>query len=91
MSSDGEKFITVKFSHDSSFLSTGSNNGSVRIWDIETGFEVLSLLDHSGWVWDIEFNPDSSLLASAGNDGTAKVWDVSSLTSGVVKDPDCIV
>src|SRR5262249_21340965 len=48
--------------------------GEVKLWDTETGEEVLSLKGHTREVVSVCFSPDGKRLASAGG-GEVKVWD----------------
>jgi WD40 repeat protein len=57
-------------------LASGSDDGTVRIWDATTGEPIGNIPDHSCNVDWIEFSPDSRLLASIYHDGTIKIWDL---------------
>jgi WD40 repeat protein/tetratricopeptide (TPR) repeat protein/tRNA A-37 threonylcarbamoyl transferase component Bud32 len=51
-------------------------SGEVKVWDAQTGREVLTLRGHTSFVTSVCFNPDGTRLASACYvDGTVKVWD----------------
>ena len=70
----------VSLSHDGSLMASGSNDGTVRIWDMETGRQ-LNVLDHGQGVIvrDVAFHfRDSTMLATACNDGTLRLWTIDS-------------
>ena len=47
-----------------------------RLWDVNSGQEMLALAGHTGWVFGIAFSPDGHLLVSTSDDGI-RVWDAS--------------
>ncbi|WP_442511556.1 WD40 repeat domain-containing serine/threonine protein kinase [Novipirellula sp. SH528] len=50
-------------------------DGSVRIWDIETQKVVRSFSAHRGLVWMIQYHPTRPIVATSGDDGFVKLWD----------------
>jgi WD40 repeat protein/basic membrane lipoprotein Med (substrate-binding protein (PBP1-ABC) superfamily) len=66
------------FSSDGSRIATTSDDGTARIWDAQTGAELLSLrTDVTNAVHGVAFSPDGKLLATAGKNGTAIIWNAS--------------
>ncbi|MGW8528384.1 nSTAND1 domain-containing NTPase, partial [Nocardiopsis sp. NPDC055824] len=68
----------VVFSPDGQRLASASDDGTVRVWDAESGEELRTLEDHDDGVSSVVFDPYGRRLASAGDDGTVRVWDLDS-------------
>jgi WD40 repeat protein len=66
---------SVAFSPDGKRLASASADGTVRLWDAQTGQEVLVLQGHARQVQNVAFSPGGKRLASASNDKTVRVWD----------------
>jgi WD40 repeat protein len=63
---------------EGSRLAAAGQDGTVRVWDVDSGQEVLTLAGpdgHTSRVYDVVHSPDGSLLATGSTDGTAKLWD----------------
>ena len=73
---DMEGVIALAFSPDGKTLASGSRDGKVKIYDVETG-ENRSLAGHADRVRAIVYSPDGTKIASAGgyDDNTIKLWD----------------
>ena len=69
---------SVAFSPDSARLASASGDGTVKIWDANSGECLQTLEGHSREVSSVAFSPDSARLASASWDGTVKIWDANS-------------
>lgn len=51
-------------------------DASARIWDAETGEELMTLAGHGDTVDSVRFLPDGGQLLSASWDGTIRRWDL---------------
>ncbi|GAB3005499.1 hypothetical protein GCM10023080_083920 [Streptomyces pseudoechinosporeus] len=58
-------------------LASGGADGTVRLWNPETGQAIHVLRGHDGWVQALcaLHSGDRALLASAGGDGVIRVWN----------------
>lgn len=67
----------LAFSPDgSSIAATTYLEGVIRVWNVETGKEEVTLRGHDRrTIGDIAYSPDGTLIASVSNDGTVRVWD----------------
>lgn len=65
----------LSLSPDERFAATGSNDETIKIWNLSEhrGRRVLS--DHSHGVANIVFSPDGKQLVSGSGDSTIRVWD----------------
>jgi WD40 repeat protein len=58
-------------------FASASDDGSVNIWNPQTGGILRELRAHTGAVTDLAFSPNGSRLATVGKDRRIKVWDTS--------------
>jgi WD40 repeat protein len=64
----------LAFSPDGKHLASAAYDGTVKVWNSETGEEVVAFVGHVDRVWNVDFSPDGKRLASAGG-GVVKVWN----------------
>ncbi|KAG8711757.1 hypothetical protein FRC08_015492 [Ceratobasidium sp. 394] len=75
ISAESEIFAAV-FSPNGRRIATGSLDGTVRVWDAETGATLLDPIPgHSSQVWSVAFSHDSRRIVSGSLDKTVRVWD----------------
>ena len=71
-----ESVSSVAFSHDGKRVVSGSDDGTVRLWDAETGEAIGEpFQSHDGPVSSVAFSHDSKRVVSGSSDGTVRVWD----------------
>ena len=76
LESHGGYVNAVAFSPDGKTLASGSRDQTVKLWDVQTGLEMKTLVGHTGEVLSVAFSADGHILASASRDGTIKLWDI---------------
>jgi WD40 repeat protein len=65
----------IGFSRDGRTLATGNFNGTVNLWDVESGRLLRTLDGHTDLVYMGVFSPDKRILASCSRDTKIKLWN----------------
>jgi WD40 repeat protein len=71
----------LAFSGDGSQLASGDSQGFVRVWDVATRRERMTLRAQGNGriIQSLTFSPDGTLLVTAGHlDGDVRLWDAAS-------------
>ncbi len=66
---------SVCYSPDGSMIASGSSDGTIKIWNMETGSEIRTIEAHYYDVNSLCYSTDGSRLASGSGDGRIKIWD----------------
>ncbi|CEL63465.1 putative WD repeat-containing protein alr3466 OS=Nostoc sp, (strain PCC 7120 / UTEX 2576) GN=alr3466 PE=4 SV=1 [Rhizoctonia solani AG-1 IB] len=70
---------SAEFSPDGKRLVSGSHDKTVRIWDAQTGNQLVVCGDndasHSDFVFSVGFSPNGLFVASGSGDRTVCMWD----------------
>jgi WD40 repeat protein len=64
----------LAFSDDGKRLASGDSVGTLKLWDAETGAELLSMEGHLNAIDGLAFHPSGRQLASIGSDGVVRIW-----------------
>jgi WD40 repeat protein len=55
-----------------------SRDNTLKVWDLDSGRELLTLVGHSSQVNGVAVTPDGKRAVSASSDKTLKIWDLES-------------
>ncbi len=80
----GEVYFAT-FSPDGKTVAVAGEDGSVKLWNPETGHERAALRRHTSCVNELAYTPDGRRLLTVSCDKTVRIWDVASCTEqGIV-------
>ncbi|PSB43226.1 hypothetical protein C7B80_24915 [Cyanosarcina cf. burmensis CCALA 770] len=66
----------IAFSPDGKYLISGSNDRTVRLWDLQTGQLIRLLKGHKERVKYLRVSEDGNLIISGSADSTLKIWEI---------------
>ena len=67
--------VSMAFSANGRWIATGGKDGIGRVWDTDTGRELLTLKGHAGGILSLAFSSDGKRILTVSKDGSAKLWD----------------
>jgi WD40 repeat protein len=67
---------SAAFSRDGAFVLTGSDDGTLKLWDIASARLVRTFTGHKGKVLDVALSPDGARALSGGEDRTIRLWEI---------------
>ena len=65
---------SVAFSPDGAWLASGSDDQTVRLWQMSDLMRSRWRCGHEDFVHRLRFHPDGTWLTSGSNDGTVRLW-----------------
>jgi len=76
LSGHTDKVRSVTFSSDGTLLVSGSEDKTVKLWDVQTGGVIKTFDDHTDEVWSVSISADYTTIASGSDDKTLRLWDI---------------
>jgi len=64
------------FSPDGTSLVSGSQDQTVKFWDVQTGGVIKTFYGHTDWVLSVSISADCTTIASGSDDKTIRLWDI---------------
>ncbi|KAG8717314.1 hypothetical protein FRC09_014455 [Ceratobasidium sp. 395] len=68
--------LGLSYSSDSTYVVSGSLDGTVLVWDAHTGQPIGQPMEgHTGYVRSVACSPDGAYIISGSDDKTIRIWD----------------
>src|SRR5262249_10011835 len=68
---------SIAVSKDGKRALSGSQDKTMRLWDLDKGTELKKFTDQKSWTWEVAFSPDEKrALTSTGTDGKLLIYDI---------------
>jgi WD40 repeat protein len=64
---------SVAYSPDGQTLASGSEDNTIKLWNVNTGNLLQTFEGHSKWVNSVAYSPDGQTLASGSNDNNSSI------------------
>jgi WD40 repeat protein len=71
-----KEILGVAITADGNEAVTCSVDGTIRLWELDTGEQLVKLEGHTDWAWGVVITPDGARAASCGRDRVVLVWDM---------------
>ena len=76
LSGHTDDVTSLAFSLDGASLVSGSNNKTLKLWDVQTGGVIKTFCGHANNVCSTSISPDCTMIASGSWDHKIHLWDV---------------
>lgn len=71
----GPSVAACAYSPDGKRILTGAYDNTLKLWDAQTGAELITLKGHNDKVRACAYSPDGRFILSASDDCTLRLWD----------------
>ncbi|KAG2739015.1 WD40 repeat-like protein [Suillus brevipes Sb2] len=72
------RLVTIALSPDGKKIASGSWDGAVKLWNVDTGKVIKTWKGHTDRVNSVSWSSDGERVVSGSSDGMFTVWDVES-------------
>ena len=67
---------SVTFSSDGTSLVSGSDDMTLKLWDVQTGGVVKTFHGHTKYIYSVSISYNHTTIASGSHDETIRLWDL---------------
>ncbi|KIJ57813.1 hypothetical protein HYDPIDRAFT_62459, partial [Hydnomerulius pinastri MD-312] len=67
---------SIAISRDGRYITSGSLDSTVKLWDAVSHRQIGPPLEHGGAVFSVAISSDVEYIASAGGDGVVRLWSL---------------
>ena len=75
-----DKVNTAFFNHNGTMIVSASDDGTIKIWNSESGLELITLDASAGFVSSAAFSPNDEKIVAGYKDCAVRIWDVKTRT-----------
>ncbi|WP_084251800.1 TIR domain-containing protein [Bradyrhizobium sp. AT1] len=72
---EGGSLLWLELSRSGKAILTANADGTVRLYETNSGKPLFQLVGHSHWVTAAAFGPSDAWIATGSDDGTVRLWD----------------